>query len=253
MNADAYNVQEWLAKRLTPTHVTELTEFWQGMNELKVDGRCGSKTRASLESELSEIGEPQDQDDVPRGTFDGPLDFIPSNRREVYDLFGDPGTKARPNRKWRKENIITVRDLPGVPPKWHFKVHRLAEPYMREGLRRAEIASDYQVERAGCFVLRHIQHNPAKPLSLHSWGIAVDVDPEFNFARRLKRGEGPTPWTDEWNAIWPRSVDHPFVEAMESAGFTWGGVWGRSGDDFAERAARASYFDPMHFELRVRG
>ena len=101
-------------------------------------------------------------------------------------------------------------------------------------------------------MLRHIRHDSANPLSLHSWGVAIDIDPARNKARTVLRGRAPVPWSDEWMDAWPSGVDKDFVTAMESVGFTWGGVWGKLGGDFAERAARASFLDPMHFELRVR-
>jgi hypothetical protein len=252
LTADGYNSRELAARRIIPADVTRLTESWQRGAGLLVDGKLGPKTRESLRAGEASHGEPADQADFSDGGFDGPLSAIPTSRREVYDIFGNPGS-GKVDKRWRKENIVTVRDLPGVPSKWHFQVHRLAEPYVREALRRAQVESDYRIERAACFVFRHIQHNPAKPLSLHSWGIAFDVDPSRNSAKRMSRGSGPAPWDDEWNDLWPDGLDEGFVRAVESVGFTWGGVWGRSGSDFADRATHASYFDPMHFELRLRG
>ena len=201
---------------------------------------------------MAQVGEPPEQQDGFREEVDGPLERLPRTRREVYVLFGNPGVARRPIRAWRRQNIVTVRDLPGVPRRWHFRVHVLAEPYVREGLRRAAEDSVYVIERAACWVHRHIRHDPSRPLSLHSWGIAVDFDPQDNGPQKFARGEGPVPWSSEWRRIWPRGVDRAFVQAMESVGFTWGGVWGARGDDFADRARAASYFDPMQFELRDR-
>jgi len=260
MSADAYNARELAAGRINAGHLTAMARCAQRELGLTTDGMVGEKTRAALMGARAEevtpisppASEPSDQRTEAFGEFDGPLVKIPRGRSEVLAAFGDPGTKASPNRRWARENIITVRDLPGVPRKWFFQVHKLAEPYMREGLRRASELSKYEIDRAGCWVLRHIQHNPGKPLSLHSWGIAVDFDAGRNRARTFKRGQGPRPWSDEWNELWPKGVDQAFVEGMESVGFTWGGVWGHSGGDFAGRANACSYFDPMHFELRTR-
>ena len=168
--------------------------------------------------------------------FDGPLDRIPRNRAEVMQMFGNPG-KGSPDPAWVKANIITVRDLPGVPHKWYFQTHRLVEPYIREAFRRALLADpDYEIERAASFVFRHMRHDPKLPLSMHSWGIAFDVDPGLNPAVTFPAGKTPAPWSKAWNKQWPRGLSQPFVEAIESVGFAWGGRW-------------RGYCDPMHFEF----
>jgi hypothetical protein len=153
------------------------------------------------------------------------------------------------DRIWRRENIITVRDMPGVPSKWHFQCHRLAEPYLREGFRRGQIACpDYIIERAACFVFRHIRHDPTRPLSLHSWAICVDIDPWRNRGKYFERGLAPPPFSGKWRQIWPEGLPEAFVEAFKSAGFTWGGDWDSDG-----LASDHEYVDPMHFELYHRG
>lgn len=166
--------------------------------------------------------------------FDGPLDRIPRNRAEVIEMFGVPG-RGKADPAWERANIITVRDLPGVPPRWHFQTHRLVEPYIREGLRRAAIAApEYRIERAASRVFRHIRHDKDAPLSMHSWGIAFDVDPSLNGGKTLsKRAE---PWGPEWMTLWPKGLPRAFVEAIESVGFQWGGRW-------------FPYCDPMHMEF----
>jgi hypothetical protein len=69
----------------------------------------------------------------------------------------------------------------------------------------------------GCFHPRYIGHDPAKGLSLHSWGIAVDLNVPGNL-----RGT-------------PGELDREVVGIFKRWGFAWGGDW--------------SYTDPMHFEL----
>lgn len=262
LSADAFNARELASGKVQPRHISALAQLWQERHGLEVDGKLGDETLESIaDREFADTptetpagySEPDEQKPDPgHGRFAGPLAKIPGTRPEIYATFGDPGVVAKPNKAWAKANILTVRDLPGIPERWHFQCHRLAEPYIREGLRRAAAASSYRVERAASFVLRHIRQDSARPLSLHSWGIAIDIDSDLNRARTFDRGAAPEPWGDEWKVLWPKGVDRAFVVAMESAGFTWGGVWGRSGGDLAARARRCSFFDPMHFELCVR-
>lgn len=81
------------------------------------------------------------------------------------------------------------------------------------GLANLIDTSDY----GGCWVPRHIDFNPARPLSMHSWGLAVDFNVSTN-------GLGQTP-----------TMDARIVEIFDRWGFAWGGRWSRP--------------DGMHFEL----
>jgi hypothetical protein len=83
----------------------------------------------------------------------------------------------------------------------------------RRGLGRLVDPADY----AGCYAPRRIQ--PSGSLSLHAWGLAVDLNATANpFGGRSRQ-------------------DRRLVRAMERQGFTWGGDW-------------PTRPDPMHFELR---
>jgi hypothetical protein len=83
----------------------------------------------------------------------------------------------------------------------------------RRGLADAVHPSEY----GGCYSPRFIAHDPAKGLSLHAWGIAVDLNVPGN--QRGTRGE----------------IDRRVVAIFKRWGFAWGGDW--------------SYTDPMHFEM----
>ena len=72
-------------------------------------------------------------------------------------------------------------------------------------------------EYAGCYYPRFIANDPGKGLSLHSWGIAVDLNVPGN--QRGTVGE----------------MDRQVVAIFKKWGFAWGGDW--------------SYTDPMHFEM----
>ena len=52
MKPEDYNRREAEAGRLTWEHITEAIRFWQGSTGLTVDGKAGTKTRASLEPDL---------------------------------------------------------------------------------------------------------------------------------------------------------------------------------------------------------
>lgn len=73
----------------------------------------------------------------------------------------------------------------------------------------------------GTFVSRHVNWNPDKGLSNHSWGIAIDINADSHF-----RYVDPSTEASDPNLIlWEK--------AFQPAGFSWGN----------------SYGDSMHFEL----
>ena len=162
--------------------------------------------------------------------------------RERVQFYGDPGRGAV-DKAWQRQNIITCRDkngdrptMPGVPAQWYFEIHRLVEPHARRAFAAARDASpEYEIERAASFVFRHQRHDPSRPLSLHSWGIAIDVDAALNAAHTFTPGEYPEPWGPAWVERWPRGLPQGFVEAFEAAGWTWGGRW-------------REFCDPQHFQ-----
>jgi hypothetical protein len=124
---------------------------------------------------------------------------------------------VKPNGVWVERNLVT-EDLPIVG---EATCHRLLMPQLSaalgeleaEGLSTLIDASQY----GGCYVPRFIDRDPSKPLSMHAFGLAVDLNVSTNQL-------GTT-----------GSMDPRVVDTFERWGFRWGGRWARP--------------DPMHFEL----
>lgn len=82
--------------------------------------------------------------------------------------------------------------------------------------------------QGGCFVPRHILWNKDKPLSNHSWGIAIDLNVNTN-----GYGEKPTQTPE-------------LVYLFKKYGFVWGGEWYKTNADGTLNYATS---DGMHFEV----
>ena len=153
---------------------------------------------------------------APRGN---PTAFLTGSRAAKafgafsYRYYKD-GT-IEPDARWVRENIVTAR----VPVFGTVTCHRLMVPQLRAALEevvRAGLASKLRTYD-GCYVPRFIERDPSRPVSLHTWGIAIDFDAATNY--RGIRG----------------TMDLRVVNIFKRWGFRWGGDW--------------SYTDPMHFEL----
>ena len=130
-----------------------------------------------------------------------------------YRYFAD-GT-IEPDARWVRDNIRTE----AVPVMGRVTCHRLMLPQLRGALQEVQDAGLAGTLKTydGCYVPRFIERNPERSISLHTWGIAIDMDASTNY-----RGiEG--------------TMDRRVVEIFKRWGFAWGGDW--------------QYTDPMHFEL----
>jgi len=128
-----------------------------------------------------------------------------------------PDGRVVPDPRWVAANIRTEE----VPILGRVTCHRVMLPQLRavlaEVVERGLADKIHADEYAGCYYPRYIGHDPANGLSLHSWGIAVDLNVPGNL--RGTRGE----------------IDRQVVAIFKKWGFAWGGDW--------------SWTDPMHFEL----
>lgn len=122
---------------------------------------------------------------------------------------------------WESRNMHTVVDLPLWSPRRVYLNNALEAP-LREALRRCrELDDGYQLRTLGCFAPRAKRTNPDH-LSVHSWGLAVDLNASSN------------PLSPSRGAPMVRDIPDAWVAAFEAVGFTWGG--------------RFLHPDPMHFQ-----
>jgi hypothetical protein len=159
-----------------------------------------------------------------------PFNFeVPDSIEEVKALFGKFDYTEHPtvkgdivvDRGWVARHIVTVKDLPGYVGK-SVLLHALVVDGTRAALEAAVAARpDYAIRRMAGFVPRHKLHDPNKPLSLHSWGICLDVNSDTNAYGTV--GDIPP----------------EFVKAFEDVGFLWGGHFKGRRDD-------------MHFQCAYR-
>ena len=134
----------------------------------------------------------------------------------TYIDMGDGMIQIDPD--WVRRNIVR-RAMPLL--KGEVVCHRLMVDQLYGALKEIEDSGLGHLidpsQYGGCWVPRHIDFNPAKPLSMHGWGLAADFNVSTN-------GLGMKPQMD------PR-----IVAVFDKWGFVWGGRWSRP--------------DGMHFEL----
>lgn len=118
---------------------------------------------------------------------------------------------------WVSANIVTGE----VPILGNVTCHRVVMPQLRAAMQEVVNRGLEDLIRpdqyGGCWVPRFIGRDSTRGLSLHSWGIAFDL----NVATNQLGTEG--------------DMDPRVVDVMARWGFAWGGLW--------------SDPDPMHFEL----
>lgn len=132
-----------------------------------------------------------------------------------YRWFPD-GTVA-PDPAWVGAHLVTGE----VPILGTVTCHRVMLPQLHaaltelqaRGLARTIDPGDF----GGCYSPRFIERDPTRGLSLHTWGIAVDLNVSGNQVGTVG------------------TIDPRVVEVFDRWGFAWGGRW--------------RVPDPMHFEL----
>ena len=135
----------------------------------------------------------------------------------TFTYTNGPDGTINPDQGWVKEFIRTET----VPILGEVTCNKGALPQLRGAFTdivAAGLIAEIKPEQyAGCYYPRYIGRDPSNGLSLHSWGIAVDL----NVPTNLMGTQGDM---------------HPqVVEIFKEWGFAWGGDW--------------NYTDPMHFEM----
>jgi hypothetical protein len=148
----------------------------------------------------------------------------PARPGTLKPRFGEPAVGLPYGSDWvrlspafTRRYIVSAR----VPILGTVSCHRAMIPRLRAALgelaRRGLAGLVDPGDFGGCYAPRRIQ--PRGQLSLHGWGLAVDL----NASRNPFRGRS--------------HQDRRLVRTMEKHGFTWGGRW-------------PTRPDPMHFEYR---
>jgi hypothetical protein len=156
--------------------------------------------------------------------LDGAGPAGPARPAQLKVLFGEPAVALPYGDDWVRldpgfvRRHIVTRSVPILGAvtchrKFIAPLRAALGELARRGLSRLVDPGDY----AGCYAPRRIQ--PRGQLSLHAWGVAIDLNASANpFMGRSRQ-------------------DRRLVRTMVRHGFTWGGDW-------------PTRPDPMHFELR---
>lgn len=130
-----------------------------------------------------------------------------------------PDGSVQPDARWVSANIRTET----VPLLGRVTCHRRMLSQLRGALTEIERAGlgalVHPGEYGGCYVPRFIGRDPRRGLSLHTWGIAVDLNVPGNMPGTAGQ------------------IDRRVVAVFKKWGFSWGGDW------------RQPSTDPMHLEL----
>ena len=135
----------------------------------------------------------------------------------TFTYTNGPDGTINPDQGWVTEFIRTET----VPILGEVTCNKGMLPQFRAALMQIELEGLADKinpdEYAGCYYPRYIGRDPSNGLSLHSWGIAFDINVPGNLRGTV--GE----------------IDRRVVAIFKQWGFAWGGDW--------------SYTDPMHFEM----
>jgi hypothetical protein len=135
---------------------------------------------------------------------------------DCFKKFGNPSDRKNEGEYMVLWNVPTELEI-GVIPKRLYCNHLMVVPLEKAfgALIRSGMVKELKTWD-GCFNIRF--QRGALAQSLHSWGLAIDVNAAWN-------GLGKKP-----------VLSKEFVKCFTDNGFDWGGAWGRP--------------DGMHFQLK---
>lgn len=138
-----------------------------------------------------------------RAFLAGPI----ARERLSFSFTSNPDGTITPDPAWVANNIVTT----DVPILGSVRCNKIMIPQFRAALNELQqrgLAHTIETsEYAGCYVPRFIGRDPNKPLSMHAWGLAADINAASN-----PMGA-------------PSKQDPKMVAVFESWGFRWGGRW----------------------------
>lgn len=202
------------------------TFFWSGA--------CGSLVPDQVGAVVGPVEATLPAPDVARRPNNTILPLSDSEIREVFGNFSYAEAAKGAITilgDWASQNIVKLEtpllSEEGYP---HIKVHKKAAPHFKAAFDEIVASGLTGIIRtcAGTFVPRHKGWDPARGLSSHSWGVAIDVNVAWN-------GYGRTP-----APLGSVGSLYEIVPIMEKHGFAWGGYFS------------SPYEDGMHFELARR-
>jgi hypothetical protein len=180
---------------------------------------AGRTDPASLASKVRKITGSTAEVDLLTAPTANPVAFLTGSKAaKAFGAFSYryfPDGTIQPDAAWVSANIVSA----SVPILGRVRCHRLMVPQLRGALQdvvQAGLSSSLHTYD-GCYVPRFIERDPSHAISLHTWGIAIDLDAATNY-----RGITGT-------------MDPRVVAIFKRWGFRWGGDW--------------TYTDPMHFEI----
>ena len=154
-----------------------------------------------------------------------------SNMEELNEFYGDPRGGHGVDANWYSRNIVPLAPPYEMRFSWgprveHLPIHHKARDAFGEALlaikklygTQADIEAHRLHLTGGSFMFRLMRGSSTK-LSIHSWGAAIDIDPQHN------------PFPAKWR---PGFIPREAAACFQTCGLVWRGA---SGDD-----------DPMHFQ-----
>ena len=154
----------------------------------------------------------------------------PHGIEQIIATFGDIFAYLRTNHsldpRWETDVLAEIALPFPIPLSWdrshqvgRIRCHKLLQSIFRDVFDAIQNAGLQQAITSfgGCYSFR--SQRTGTKLSAHSWGIAIDLNPESN-------AQGTA-----------GDMDPALIAIFQEAGFTWGGEW------------QGSARDPMHFQF----